>query len=217
MVVRPFDSLKAMVLTDSPSGMASKTSLETSCSFGMISRYHQLNSAIFDGLARSNIADQVRPPDFCHMRALAPLVIFRFAIAVIQIKKCDLTRIRTITIVRYMPNQQAAFNQVFQALADPTRRAVIERLSQGPSAVSELAAPFQMALPSFMQHLEVLSDCGLVRSTKSGRVRTFELEPQPLQELEGWLLAQRNIWEQRLDQLDAYLLDLKKESEKPKN
>jgi DNA-binding transcriptional ArsR family regulator len=126
-----------------------------------------------------------------------------------------------------MPNQQvvfnqatfnqATFNQVCHALADPTRRAVIERLSQGPSAVSELAAPFQMALPSFMQHLEVLSDCGLVRSTKTGRVRTFQLEPQPLQELEGWLLQQRNIWEQRLDQLDAYLLDLKKESEKPKN
>jgi DNA-binding transcriptional ArsR family regulator len=116
-----------------------------------------------------------------------------------------------------MPNQEVAFNQVFHALADPTRRAVIQRLSHGPSAVKELAAPFQMALPSFMQHLEVLSDCGLVRSSKSGRVRTYELEPQPLQELEGWLLAQRKVWEQRLDQLDSYLLHLKKESEKPKN
>jgi DNA-binding transcriptional ArsR family regulator len=116
-----------------------------------------------------------------------------------------------------VPNQQSALNQVLHALSDPTRRAVIERLSHGPSAVSELAAPFQMALPSFMQHLEVLSDCGLVRSSKSGRVRTFELEPQPLQELEGWLLAQRNIWQHRLDQLDAYLLDLKKESEMPEN
>jgi DNA-binding transcriptional ArsR family regulator len=121
------------------------------------------------------------------------------------------------TMVRHMPNQHVTFNQVFHALADPTRRAVIEQLSHGPSAVKELAAPFQMALPSFMQHLEVLSDSGLVRSSKSGRVRTYELEPQPLQELEGWLLAQRNIWEQRLDQLDSYLLHLKKESEKPKN
>jgi DNA-binding transcriptional ArsR family regulator len=116
-----------------------------------------------------------------------------------------------------MPNQLVILNQVFHALSDPTRRAVIEQLSHGPSAVKDLAAPFHMALPSFMQHLDVLTHCGLVRSSKTGRVRTFELEPQPLQELEGWLLAQRKIWEQRLDQLDAYLLDLKKASEKPKN
>jgi DNA-binding transcriptional ArsR family regulator len=116
-----------------------------------------------------------------------------------------------------MPNQSPVLNQVFHALSDPTRRAVIEQLSHGPSTVKTLATPFNMALPSFMQHLGVLSDCGLVRSNKTGRVRTFELEPQPLQELEGWLLTQRNLWEQRLDQLDDYLLGLKKASEKPKN
>ena len=73
-----------------------------------------------------------------------------------------------------MPNQSAQINRVFQALADPTRRAVIERLCSGPAAMSELAQPFDMALPSFSQHLAVLESCGLVRSTKTGRVRTYQ-------------------------------------------
>ena len=108
-----------------------------------------------------------------------------------------------------MPNQSVSLNRVFQALADPTRRAVLERLSSGPASVSELAQPFQMALPSFSQHLEVLENCGLVRSRKTGRVRTYELAPQPLKEAEQWMVTQRANWERRLDQLDDYLKDLK--------
>ena len=111
-----------------------------------------------------------------------------------------------------MPNQQAVqLNRVFHGLADPTRRAVLERLSSGPAAVSELAAPFSMALPSFLQHLDVLESCGLVKSRKAGRVRTYRLRPQPLKVAEGWLERQRALWNRRLDQLDSYLADLKEQ------
>ena len=112
-----------------------------------------------------------------------------------------------------MPNQMAQLNLVFQALADPTRRAVVERLSRGPTATSELAQPFKMALPSFLQHLDVLQKCGLVQSRKSGRVRTYELAPDTLKEAEDWLSAQRSLWERRLDQLDSFLEGLKEQTE----
>lgn len=102
-------------------------------------------------------------------------------------------------------------NQVFHALADPTRRAVIEQLSRSPASVSELADPFEMALPSFLQHLKVLEESGLVRSTKRGRVRTVEIEHKTLEQVESWLDEQRKIWESRLDQLDSYLSTLKEE------
>lgn len=108
-----------------------------------------------------------------------------------------------------MPNQQANLDRVFHALADPTRRAVLARLAQGPAPVSELSAPFAMALPSFTQHLGVLEGCGLVRSEKRGRVRTYELTPAPLAEIETWVERQRALWSRRLDQLDAYLENLK--------
>ena len=104
-----------------------------------------------------------------------------------------------------MPNQSADLGRVFQALADPTRRAVLEKLSRGPAAVSDLAEPFDMALPSFAQHLDVLEDCGLVRSSKEGRVRTYQLSPQPLKAVEGWLAKQRALWARRLDQFDQYV------------
>lgn len=100
-------------------------------------------------------------------------------------------------------------NRVFQALADPTRRAVLQRLGGGPAPMTELARPFKMALPSFLQHLRMLEGCGLVRSRKSGRVRTYELAPEPLQAAEHWISAQRVIWERRLDQLDTLLMTLK--------
>jgi DNA-binding transcriptional ArsR family regulator len=115
-----------------------------------------------------------------------------------------------------MPNkliEPLDLNRVFQALADPTRRAVLERLSSGPAPMSELAQPFNMALPSFSQHLDVLENCGLVRSQKTGRVRTYQLEPQPLQVAEQWITEQRAIWESRLDQLDDYLLNLKEKTD----
>jgi DNA-binding transcriptional ArsR family regulator len=97
---------------------------------------------------------------------------------------------------------------VFRALADPTRRSVIERLAHSPASVSALAAPFDMALPSFVQHLRVLERTGLVRSHKRGRVRTYRLAPRRLRLAEDWISRQRDLWERRLDQLDEYLVEL---------
>ncbi len=108
-----------------------------------------------------------------------------------------------------MANQQAQLDRVFRALGDPTRRAVLARLSLGEVTVSELARPFDMALPSFTQHLGVLEECGLVKSKKVGRVRSYRLVPQPLKSAERWIVEQRQMWERRLDQLDAYLKDMK--------
>lgn len=107
-----------------------------------------------------------------------------------------------------MPNQQAALDQVFSALADPTRRAVVARLGRGPASVGELHAPTAMALPSFLQHLAVLQDAGLVRSTKVGRVRTCRLVESQLAVVDGWLAQQRATWERRLDRFDDYVLQL---------
>jgi DNA-binding transcriptional ArsR family regulator len=109
-----------------------------------------------------------------------------------------------------MPNQTPELGRVFQALADPTRRAVLERLASGPAAMSDLAQPFRMALPSFAQHLDVLEDCGLVRSSKEGRVRTYRIAPQAMKAAEGWLAKQRALWTRRLDQLDDYLKEQKR-------
>jgi DNA-binding transcriptional ArsR family regulator len=101
---------------------------------------------------------------------------------------------------------------VFRALADPTRRHVLERLSRSPASVSELAKPFDMALPSFLEHLRILEGYGLVRSGKSGRVRTYQLVPKRLQQAEDWLAKQRTFWTTRLDQLDNYLMELKEKN-----
>ena len=103
----------------------------------------------------------------------------------------------------------ARIDGIFRALSDPTRRHVLERLNRSPASVSELAQPFDMALPSFVQHLRVLEGCGLVRSRKRGRVRTYRLAPERLRIAENWLARQRALWERRLDQLDDYLIDLK--------
>ncbi len=105
--------------------------------------------------------------------------------------------------------QSAAADEVFHALSNPTRRKVVERLSAGPATVSELAAPFDMQLPSFVQHLSILERSRLVRSTKRGRVRTYELAPQRFEVLEDWLAARRRLWEARLDRFDGYVRQLK--------
>lgn len=107
----------------------------------------------------------------------------------------------------------AAIDGVFRALSDPTRRSVLERLTHGPSSVSELAAPFEMALPSFVEHMKALERAGLVASRKKGRVRTYSLVPERLRCAEDWLGRQRRLWERRLDQLDSYLMKMK-EAEK---
>lgn len=91
----------------------------------------------------------------------------------------------------------------FAALSDPTRRAVIERLTEGPAAVSELHAPHDMALPSFLKHLRKLEDARIIRSEKTGRIRTVHIEAGPLQQAEDWLIHQRRRWERRIDRLQA--------------
>lgn len=111
-------------------------------------------------------------------------------------------------MVSHMTNQQTRLNDTFHALADPTRRAVLAALGAGPATVSDLAQPFDMALPTFLQHLKVLEECGLVRSKKVGRVRTCQIKPKALAEAEDWLGAQRSLWTKRLDQLDDYLRQL---------
>jgi len=106
----------------------------------------------------------------------------------------------------------AVIDGIFRALADPTRRDVVERLTAKQASMSELAAPYRMALPSFLEHMKVLEGCGLVRSRKVGRVRTYQLETERLKLAEDWLGRQRTLWEQRLDRLDSYLLSMKEET-----
>ena len=98
-------------------------------------------------------------------------------------------------------------DRVFQALADPSRRVIVERLSHGSASVSELARPLPMSLPAVVQHLQVLETSGLVRSEKVGRVRICRLEPAALRPVEQWVSARRSTWERRLDRLGDYLAD----------
>jgi DNA-binding transcriptional ArsR family regulator len=94
---------------------------------------------------------------------------------------------------------------LFQALADPSRRAMVDRLTHGPASVSELARPLRMSLPAVVQHLHVLEASGLVRSHKLGRVRTCSVEPAALRAAERWISDRRTFWEESLDQLGEYL------------
>jgi DNA-binding transcriptional ArsR family regulator len=110
-----------------------------------------------------------------------------------------------------MLNQQIDLDRLFNALADPARREIVERLSRGPAPVSELAKPLPMSLPSVMQHLGVLEAAGLVRSEKVGRVRTCSIEPDALSLAEQWINDRRTAWEHRLDRLGTYLANLSKE------
>jgi DNA-binding transcriptional ArsR family regulator len=112
-----------------------------------------------------------------------------------------------------MLNQSADLDRLFHALADPARRAMLERLSRGPAAVSELARPLPMSLPAAMQHLDVLVEAGLVRSEKVGRVRTCAIESEALSLAEHWINARRIEWEQRLDRLGDYLKTMESEGE----
>jgi DNA-binding transcriptional ArsR family regulator len=96
-------------------------------------------------------------------------------------------------------------DQVFQALADPSRRAMVERLVRGPASVSQLAEPLPMSLPAVVQHLGVLESAGIVSTEKVGRVRTCRLEPEVLRRAEDWFGTQRTVWEHRLDRLEIEL------------
>ena len=110
--------------------------------------------------------------------------------------------------------QSAVADDVFYALSNSTRRKVLEQLSVGPATVSELAAPFDMKLPSFVQHLSVLEQSRLVKSKKRGRVRTYEIVPERFKVAEDWLSEQRQLWEARLDRFDKYVKQLKETESK---
>jgi DNA-binding transcriptional ArsR family regulator len=105
--------------------------------------------------------------------------------------------------------QSAVADDVFHALSNSTRRKVLEQLSVGPATVSELAAPFDMKLPSFVQHLLVLEHSRLVKSKKRGRVRTYEIVPERFKVADDWLTERRQLWEARLDRFDRYVKQLK--------
>ena len=111
-----------------------------------------------------------------------------------------------------MLNKSSRVDPLFHALADPTRRSMVERLAQGPASVSELAAPLSMSLSAVVQHLAILETSGLVRSEKIGRVRTCNIEPAALSLAEQWISERRAEWERRFDRLDTYLAGLPPET-----
>lgn len=112
-----------------------------------------------------------------------------------------------------MLNQLAPLDRIFQALADPARRAMVERLARGPASVSDLAKPFDMTLPAVIQHLQVLESSGLVRTEKTGRVRTCRVEPKALKSIEHWVAGRRAQWERRFDRLGQYLAETEGKAE----
>jgi DNA-binding transcriptional ArsR family regulator len=113
-------------------------------------------------------------------------------------------------------NQSVDLDRVFQALADPSRRVIVERLARGPATVTELAQPLAMSLPAVMQHLQVLEACSLVASEKLGRVRTCRIETEVLRQAEGWVHQQRTVWERRLDRLGDRLAEKQKSENQEK-
>ncbi|MCG7505509.1 ArsR/SmtB family transcription factor [Mesorhizobium retamae] len=113
-----------------------------------------------------------------------------------------------------MDQYSARLDGIFQALADPTRRAVLVELGKGPATISDLAKPFDMALPSFMKHIHFLEGSGLIRTQKQGRVRTCAIETKQFAMIENWLSAQRAIWEGRNDRLERFVL-AEQNKEKP--
>lgn len=110
-----------------------------------------------------------------------------------------------------MAKHEPDLSLLFHALSDPTRRAIVTRLAQGPAAVSELAEPTGLKLPTVMRHLSVLQDAGLIATAKDGRVRTCAIVPQALTPIRTWLDDQRALWDARLDRLDAYVATLMKD------
>ena len=112
-----------------------------------------------------------------------------------------------------MSKYESELSLLFHALADPTRRSILTRLSEEPARVTDLAGPTGLRLPTVMRHLAVLEEAGLIASSKSGRTRTCAIVPEALDPVRTWLDEQRTIWEDRLDRLDAYVMNLMKENE----
>ncbi len=113
--------------------------------------------------------------------------------------------------------RQDALSTTFAALADPTRRAILERLAHDPASVGELAAPFEISLPAVSRHLKVLEGARLIRREKAAQWRRCRLQATPLREVTLWLVQYRRFWEERLDSLAAYLEDLQRDEEVHEN
>jgi DNA-binding transcriptional ArsR family regulator len=111
-----------------------------------------------------------------------------------------------------MLDHRASLDRVFQALADPTRRAIVERLSRGNASVSQIAEPFAMSLAAVVQHVQVLEECGLVHTRKVGRVRNCRVDLEALRKAERWIAQRRSVWERRLDRLGTVLAELEEPS-----
>ncbi|MBB5538690.1 DNA-binding transcriptional ArsR family regulator [Rhizobium giardinii] len=116
-------------------------------------------------------------------------------------------------ILSLMEQYSRQLDGIFQALADPTRRAVLARLGTGPASISDLAKPFDMALPSFMKHIRFLEGSGLIRTRKEGRVRTCVIQEGQLAAVEAWLSQQRALWEGRTDRLEQFVVTAQKKGE----
>lgn len=114
-----------------------------------------------------------------------------------------------------MGYQSEQLTGIFQALADPTRRAVLGRLGQGPASISDLAKPFDMALPSFMKHIRLLEESGLINTRKEGRVRTCTIARESFAMIEDWISAQRAAWEGRTDRLEQFVLAAHEKEQSP--
>jgi DNA-binding transcriptional ArsR family regulator len=110
-------------------------------------------------------------------------------------------------VIKRSPGTEAPLDDVFHALADPSRRSIVERLSRGSASVSDLAKPLPISLPAVLQHLQVLEESGLVSSVKVGRVRTCTIKPAALRPAERWIVKRRERWERRLDRLGDYLAE----------
>lgn len=116
-------------------------------------------------------------------------------------------------ILSFMAKYDSKLDLLFSALSDPTRRDILTRLSFGTASITELAEQHDMALPSFLKHLNKLEEAGLIHSEKNGRIRTCALTPDAFTPMQSWLSEQRAIWEQRLNQFDRYALELKRKRE----
>ena len=111
-----------------------------------------------------------------------------------------------------MLSQNPSLDLLFAAMADPTRRQILDRLTHGPATVKQLAAPFSMSLPAIVQHVSVLESSGLITSQKVGRVRTCQIEPAAMRSAERWINERRSLWERRFDRLGTYLAELPEDS-----
>jgi len=153
-------------------------------------------------MAVNSIAAPWRGPHRIRLTAELQTAICRLQSASQLVSSCAKCRTMILSLMEQYSEQ---LDGIFQALADPTRRAVLGRLGEGPASITDLAKPFDMALPSFMKHIRFLEDSGLIQTRKEGRVRTCAIDKKQFAVVESWLTAQRAIWEGRADRLERFV------------